>query len=105
MRFSAALIVLLAGNAFAFTVVPKVQSQAVRETSCAPLSMGRAAAVRASTKAKTDSKKAKVNAAFGKRIIMAVKEGGSPDPQANRMLNDVIKQAKTNKYVSLMKTA
>jgi YebC/PmpR family DNA-binding regulatory protein len=58
--------------------------------------MGRAAAVRASTKAKTDMKKTKTNALFGKKIIMAVKEGGSPDPQANRMLYDVIKQAKAN---------
>jgi YebC/PmpR family DNA-binding regulatory protein len=60
------------------------------------LCMGRAAAVRANTKAKTDMKKTKVNASFGKKIIMAVKNGGSPDPQANRMLFDVIKQAKAN---------
>ena len=60
------------------------------------LFMGRAAAVRASTKAKTDMKKTKTNALFGKKIIMAVKDGGSPDPQANRMLFDVIKQAKAN---------
>lgn len=60
------------------------------------LFMGRAAAVRANTKAKTDMKKTKTNALFGKKIIMAVKEGGSPDPQANRMLFDVIKQAKAN---------
>lgn len=56
--------------------------------------MGRAAAVRASTKAKTDMKKAKTNAAFGKKLIMAVKQGGSPDPVANRGLADVIKAAK-----------
>jgi hypothetical protein len=61
-----------------------------------PLFMGRAAAVRAATKSKTDGKKAKVNAVFGKRIIMAVKMGGSPDPNANRSLADVIKQAKSN---------
>jgi YebC/PmpR family DNA-binding regulatory protein len=60
------------------------------------LYMGRAAAVRASTKAKTDMKKTKTNALYGKKIIMAVKDGGSPDPQANRMLFDVIKQAKAN---------
>lgn len=36
--------------------------------------MGRAAAVRAATKSKTDARKAKVNAVFGKRIIMAVKQ-------------------------------
>ena len=61
-----------------------------------PLFMGRAAAVRASTKAKTDAKKAKTNAVFGKRIIMAVKEGGSPDPVANQALAVVIKQAKAS---------
>jgi hypothetical protein len=61
-----------------------------------PLYMGRAAAVRAATKSKTDMKKAKINAIYGKRIIMAVKSGGSPDPIANRALNDVIKQAKAN---------
>jgi YebC/PmpR family DNA-binding regulatory protein len=58
--------------------------------------MGRAAAVRASTKAKTDDKKAKTNALYGKRIIMAVKEGGSPDPVANSALGVVIKQARAN---------
>jgi hypothetical protein len=62
----------------------------------APLFMGRAAAVRAKTKGKTDDRKAKTNASFGKRIIMAVKQGGSPDPNANRSLADVIKQAKSN---------
>jgi YebC/PmpR family DNA-binding regulatory protein len=55
--------------------------------------MGRAAAVRANTKAKTDAKKAKTNAIFGKKIIMAVKDGGD-DPQNNRLLGDLIKQAK-----------
>jgi len=57
--------------------------------------MGRAAAVRAATKAKTDSKKAKVNAFYGKKIIMAVKQGG-PDPNGNRQLAELIKQAKAN---------
>ena len=61
-----------------------------------PLFMGRAASVRAATKAKTDGKKAKINAVFGKKIMMAVKDGGSPDPVANRALFDVIKQAKAN---------
>jgi len=60
------------------------------------LKMGRAAAVRAATKGKTDAKKAKINGLYGKKIIMAVKEGGSPDPVANRMLNDVIQAAKRN---------
>uniref|UniRef100_A0A7S2EDJ1 Transcriptional regulatory protein n=1 Tax=Trieres chinensis TaxID=1514140 RepID=A0A7S2EDJ1_TRICV len=61
-----------------------------------PLFMGRAAAVRAATKSKTDAKKAKTNALFGKKIIMAVKNGGSTDPNANRQLAEVIKAAKAN---------
>lgn len=43
-------------------------------TRLSPLFMGRAAAVRAATKSKTDARKAKINAVFGKRIIMAVKQ-------------------------------
>jgi hypothetical protein len=58
--------------------------------------MGRAAAVRAKTKGKTDAKKAKVNGYYGKKIIMAVKQGGSSDPVANRQLADLIKAAKLN---------
>lgn len=58
--------------------------------------MGRAAAVRAATKGKTDAKKAKVNGYYGKKIIMAVKQGGSSDPVANRQLGDLIKAAKNN---------
>ena len=58
--------------------------------------MGRAAAVRAATKGKTDAKKAKINGYYGKKIIMAVKQGGSPDPQANRQLGELIKAAKQN---------
>eukprot|EP00536_Pseudo-nitzschia_multiseries_P016407 jgi/Psemu1/247528/estExt_Genewise1.C_11020022 len=58
--------------------------------------MGRAAAVRAATKSKTDAKKAKVNAVFGKRITMAVKQGGSPSTDSNRQLAEVVKQAKAN---------
>jgi transcriptional/translational regulatory protein YebC/TACO1 len=57
--------------------------------------MGRAAAVREKTKSKTDGLKAKVNGMFGKKIIMAVKQGG-PDPDANRALGDLIKAAKSN---------
>lgn len=57
--------------------------------------MGRAAAVREKTKSKTDAKKAKTNAVYGKKIIMAVKQGG-PEPEANRALADIIKQAKVN---------
>lgn len=58
--------------------------------------MGRAAAVRANTKSKTDAAKAKTNGFYGKKLIMAVKQGGSPDPEANTMLRDVIKAAKSN---------
>lgn len=58
--------------------------------------MGRAAAVRANTKSKTDAAKAKTNGFYGKKLIMAVKQGGSPDPEANTMLRDVIKAAKAN---------
>lgn len=55
--------------------------------------MGRAAAVRAATKAKTDGAKAKKNNLFAKRIIIAVKSGG-PDPEVNRGLGQVISDAK-----------
>jgi len=57
--------------------------------------MGRAAAVREKTKSKTDGIKAKTNAIYGKKIIMAVKAGG-PDPDGNRQLGDLIKAAKAN---------
>jgi hypothetical protein len=67
-----------------------------RSNALSPLFMGRAAAVRAATKSKTDAKKAKTNALYGKRIIMAVKQGGSPEPSANKQLADVIKAAKAN---------
>jgi YebC/PmpR family DNA-binding regulatory protein len=56
--------------------------------------MGRAAAVREKTKGKTDARKAKTNASFGKKIIQAVKQGGSPDPNANRALGELIRLAK-----------
>ena len=57
------------------------------------LFMGRAAAVRAATKAKTDGAKAKNNARFAKKIIMAVKAGGA-DPDKNRALGQVMADAK-----------
>eukprot|EP00527_Entomoneis_sp_CCMP2396_P005436 CAMPEP_0198140898 /NCGR_PEP_ID=MMETSP1443-20131203/3987_1 /TAXON_ID=186043 /ORGANISM="Entomoneis sp., Strain CCMP2396" /LENGTH=290 /DNA_ID=CAMNT_0043803469 /DNA_START=77 /DNA_END=949 /DNA_ORIENTATION=+ len=76
---------------------PSLLGVPTRETSPDfALFMGRAAAVREKTKSKTDGKKAKVNAVFGKRIIMAVKQGGSADTNANRMLADIVKQAKAN---------
>jgi hypothetical protein len=48
---------------------------------CRPCSLyiGRAAAVRANTKAKTVGAKAKLNARYGKKIVMAVKAGGAQD--------------------------
>ena len=58
------------------------------------LFMGRAAAVRANTKARTDAAKAKNNGRYAKKIIMAVKAGG-PDPESNRQLAQVIAEAKT----------
>jgi YebC/PmpR family DNA-binding regulatory protein len=57
------------------------------------LQMGRAAAVRATTKARTDAAKAKNNNIFAKKIIVAVKAGG-PDPTVNRQLAQVVADAK-----------
>lgn len=83
-------LILLLGETGAFTVVPvsflcpsaKEQassrsSPAARSTAGSsnglfPLFMGRAAAVRANTKAKTDMKKAKTNAIYGKKIIVSI---------------------------------
>jgi len=92
MKFLIASTLLLS-TATAFTNTNLVGQSSVVSS---PLFMGRAAAVRAATKSKTDAKKAKTNAVFGKKIIMAVKQGGSPDPNSNRMLGDIIKQAKAN---------
>ena len=104
---SLVLIFLLAQDVLSFAIVrhgtsrlPRREEDRIIGARRTPLSlvlfMGRAAAVRAATKAKTDAKKAKTNALFGKKIIVAVKEGGSPDPNANRQLADIIKQAKAN---------
>ena len=71
-----------------------------RNNIISPLFMGRAAAVRAATKGKTDAKKAKINGYYGKKIIMAVKQGGSADPSANRQLGELIKAAKANSVPS-----
>lgn len=75
---SATVIFAIGGAASAFSVAPPPTSQHASRLS--PLFMGRAAAVRAATKSKTDAKKAKTNAIYGKKIIMAVKQGGGPDP-------------------------
>jgi YebC/PmpR family DNA-binding regulatory protein len=98
MKYACLAIALLSG-ASAFTV-PSTPANSATKPQCpsrlSPLFMGRAAAVRAATKGKTDAKKAKVNGYYGKKIIMAVKQGGSPDPVANRQLGDLIKAAKAN---------
>ena len=107
--YAAAAVAVLATGASSFVAVSQQQTRQVElghslERSDArspserlsPLFMGRAAAVRAATKGKTDAKKAKVNAYYGKKIIMAVKQGGSPDPVANRQLAELIKAAKNN---------
>mmetsp|Transcript_3476 Transcript_3476/g.5024 ORF Transcript_3476/g.5024 Transcript_3476/m.5024 type:complete len:292 (+) Transcript_3476:167-1042(+) len=109
MKFvNAILAACLVGSGSAFTFVSNKQyarpvgaitsetPQSQETARLSPLFMGRAAAVRAATKGKTDAKKAKTNAIYGKKIIMAVKQGGSPDPNANRALGELIKQAKAN---------
>jgi len=55
--------------------------------------MGRAAAVRAQTKGKTDAAKAKLNARYGKMVTMCIKAGGS-DPTSNVQLAKLLEQAK-----------
>jgi len=70
-----------------------------RSRGCGSLYMGRAAAVRAATKAKTDGAKAKNNNRFAKKIIMVVKAGG-PDPEKNRQLAGVIAETKVNNVPS-----
>ena len=52
------------------------QNTQIRLQNRSPLFMGRAAAVRANTKAKTDAAKAKNNGRFAKKIIIAVKANG-----------------------------
>ena len=99
MQLRSILLASLVASASAFSVtVPAAvkQQSTSRPTALSPLFMGRAAAVRAATKGKTDARKAKTNALYGKRIIMAVKQGGSPEPSANKQLADVIKAAKAN---------
>lgn len=56
--------------------------------------MGRAAAVRANTKARTDGAKAKKYNLYAKKLLIAVKSGGGADPEVNRQLNQVISDAK-----------
>lgn len=42
----------------------------------------------------TDARKTKLYGQYGKKIIMAVKEGGSSSPDANKQLRDVLAAAK-----------
>ncbi len=47
-------------------------------------------------KAKTDAQKGKIFTKIGREIAIAVREGGSADPNNNRKLRDVIAKAKAN---------
>ncbi len=47
-------------------------------------------------KEKTDAQKAKIFTKIGREIAMAIKEGGSADPENNSRLRDVIAKAKAN---------
>ncbi len=69
------------------------RAQRISIASSFPLYMGRAAAVRAQTKARTDAAKAKNYARFAKKILIAVKAGG-PDIVKNRQLATVVADAK-----------
>lgn len=99
------LLTVATNSAFTFSSLPskakfpkltKAKHNKELSTCFLPLFMGRAASVRAATKSKTDAKKSKTNSIYGKKIMMAVKSGGSADPNANGMLASVIKQAKAN---------
>lgn len=101
MKFSTVSVVSLlalgSNGVLGFSILPPAApSTTTTQSRLSPLFMGRAAAVRAATKGKSDAKKAKTNAIYGKKIIMAVKQGGSPNPEANGKLADIIKQAKAN---------
>ena len=92
MHFSWTLLLAIPVLTAAFSPLEAPHTHAQR----LPPLFGRAAAVRAATKSKTDAAKTKINALFGKRIIYSVKAGGSADPAANTLLRDTIKQAKAN---------
>ena len=47
-------------------------------------------------KEKTDGQKAKIFTKMGREISVAVKEGGSADPNVNSKLKDAIAKAKAN---------
>jgi YebC/PmpR family DNA-binding regulatory protein len=75
------------------TLPATVKNRVPSAARMSPLMMGRAAAVRAVTKGKTDAAKAKLNARYGKQIAMLIKQGGS-DLIANRPLAKLMEQAK-----------
>jgi YebC/PmpR family DNA-binding regulatory protein len=77
---------------FSSTIAFKLTRQQQQKTI---LYMGRRAAKIAATKGKSDAIKTKLLAAFGKKIIMAVKNGGA-DPSTNRNLNNILREAKSN---------
>ena len=90
--------------AFLFSSVQSFAiTSSVNRQRCSTLFMGRAAAVRAATKAKTDGAKAKNNARYAKKIIMAVKAGG-PDTEKNRQLAQVIAESKVANVPSIVIT-
>jgi transcriptional/translational regulatory protein YebC/TACO1 len=66
----------------------------IKRRSCIVLKMGRASAVRANTKARTDAAKMKLRDRYGKRVLMAIRVGGGTDPTVNRLLAQVIAEAK-----------
>lgn len=106
MRLSILVVATLLQATQAFQIQPQLQQQSIASSTAL---FGRAAAVRAATKGKADAKRSKVNAVFGKRIILAVKQGGgSPNPESNTVLRDIIKAAKANSVpveVSLLRAA
>jgi YebC/PmpR family DNA-binding regulatory protein len=55
---------------------------------------GRASAVREKTKSKTDLRKAKIYAQYGKKILMAAKGIGGGDLSVNRILAELVASAK-----------
>jgi len=90
--FKIALLLLLLPHLSAFHLPTPLSLARPSHTTL----FGRAAAVRAATKGKTDARKTKIYSTFGKKIIMAVKAGGSDSPDANKALKDVIAAAKKN---------
>lgn len=91
MLFLWASLFLLCTNVNSFNLNPITKSSTVNNRMA--IFMGRAAAVRAATKAKTDMAKTKNNARYGKKIAIAIKAGGA-DPLVNRNLAQVIAEAK-----------